>query len=469
MRAVAGRGGGGARVLVVDSRRRIPRTDTLLGQPPFAEAVGRLGTATVKQAITAAQEQARRGEIAPEDVPGQAAGLLPASATTLRPVINATGVLLHTNLGRAPLSAAARAALETSAGCTDVEYDLATGQRARRGRGALDALRAACPQAEDVHIVNNNAAALVLAATTLAQGREIIISRGEMVEIGDGFRLPDLLASTGARLREVGTTNRTTVADYAAAIGPDTGFILKVHPSNFRVLGFTGEATIAELARVKPAGMPAQAAPPRLEAGPVPVVADIGSGLLAPEPVLPDEPDAATALASGAALVTASGDKLLGGPQAGLLLGRGDLIAALRRHPLARALRVDKLTLAALEATLRGPATPTATALHEPVERLRDRAGRLAARLAGAGLDARVTESDAVVGGGGAPGVRLPSAAVSLPATMGSSLRKNLPPVAGRIEDGRLLLDLRTVDPADDDLLREAVLAAAAGLPGPAN
>ncbi|HEX3390138.1 MAG TPA: L-seryl-tRNA(Sec) selenium transferase [Streptosporangiaceae bacterium] len=430
----------------MDSRRRIPRTDTLLAQPPFAEAVGRLGAATVKQAITAAQDQARRGEIAPEDVPDLAAGLLPASATTLRPVINATGVLLHTNLGRAPLSEAARAALATSAGCTDVEYDLATGQRARRGRGALDALRAACPAAHDVHIVNNNAAALVLTATALASGREIIVSRGEMVEIGDGFRLPDLLASTGARLREVGTTNRTTVADYAAAIGPDTGFILKVHPSNFRILGFTSDAPIADLAQLA-----------------VPVVADIGSGLLAPEPALPDEPDAATALASGAALVTASGDKLLGGPQAGLLLGRGDLIAALRRHPLARALRVDKLTLAALEATLRGPATPTATALHEPVERLRDRAGRLAARLAATGLDARAAESDAVVGGGGAPGVRLPSAAVSLPATLGSSLRKNMPPVAGRIEDGRLLLDLRTVDPGHDDLLREAVLAAAAG------
>jgi L-seryl-tRNA(Ser) seleniumtransferase len=449
----------------VDSRRRIPRTDTLLAQPPFTEAAGRLGAATVKQAITSAQDRARRGEIAPEDVPDLAAGLLPASATTLWPVINATGVLLHTNLGRAPLSAAARAALQASAGCTDVEYDLATGQRARRGRGALDALRAACPQAEDAHIVNNNAAALVLVATALAQGREIIISRGEMVEIGDGFRLPDLLASTGARLREVGTTNRTTVADYAAAIGPDTGFILKVHPSNFRVLGFTGEASIAELARIKPAETAARPGAPGGDAGPVPVVADIGSGLLVPEPVLPDEPDAATVLASGAALVTASGDKLLGGPQAGLLLGRASLIAALRRHPLARALRVDKLTLAALEATLRGPVTPTATALHEPVELLRGRAERLAARLAGTGLDVRVTESDAVVGGGGAPGVRLPSAALSLPATLGSSLRKNLPPVAGRIEDGRLLLDLRTVDPADDDLLREAVLAAAAGLP----
>jgi L-seryl-tRNA(Ser) seleniumtransferase len=437
----------------VDSRRRIPRTDTLLAQPRFTDAVGRLGTALVKEAITAAQDQARRGEIAPEDVPDLAAGLLPAGATTLRPVINATGVLLHTNLGRAPLSAAARAALIASAGCTDVEFDLATGQRARRGRGALDALRAACPQAEDVHVVNNNAAALVLAATAMARGREIIVSRGEMVEIGDGFRLPDLLASTGARLREVGTTNRTTVADYAAAIGPDTGFILKVHPSNFRILGFTSEAPIAELAAM------AQTGPPGRAPDPVPVVADIGSGLLAPEPVLPGEPDAATALASGAALVTASGDKLLGGPQAGLLLGRGGLIAALRRHPLARALRVDKLTLAALEATLRGPATPTAAALHEPVQALRDRAGQLAADLARAGLDARATESDAVVGGGGAPGVRLPSAAVSLPATLAASLRKNKPPVAGRVEDGRLLLDLRAVDPADDATLRAAVLA----------
>jgi L-seryl-tRNA(Ser) seleniumtransferase len=377
-------------------------------------------------------------------------------------VINATGVLLHTNLGRAPLSAAARAALAASAGCTDVEFDLATGQRARRGRGALAALSAACPQAEDVHVVNNNAAALVLAATALARGREIIVSRGEMVEIGDGFRLPDLLASTGARLREVGTTNRTTAADYAAAIGPGTGFILKVHPSNFRVLGFTSEATIAELA-----AMTAQAGTHAGEAGPVPVVADIGSGLLAPEPVLPGEPDAATALASGADLVTASGDKLLGGPQAGLLLGRAGLITALRRHPLARALRVDKLTLAALEATLRGPATPTATALHEPVQRLRDRAGQLAARLAARGLDARAVESDAVVGGGGAPGIRLPSAAVSLPATLGASLRGNDPPVAGRIEDGRLLLDLRTVEPGHDDLLQAAVLAANAREPAP--
>jgi len=196
--------------------------------------------------------------------------------------------------------------LQLAAGCTDVEYDLATGLRARRGRGALDALRAAVPAAGAVHVVNNNAAALALVATALSAGREIVLSRGEFVEIGDGFRLPDLLTSTGARLREVGTTNRTTAADYAAALGPQTGFVLKVHPSNFTVCGFTAAAGVQELAGLG-----------------VPVVVDIGSGLLSPERLLPDEPDATTALRQGAALVTASADKLLGGPQAGLLLGQG--------------------------------------------------------------------------------------------------------------------------------------------------
>ncbi|MYR62083.1 L-seryl-tRNA(Sec) selenium transferase, partial [Streptomyces sp. SID625] len=209
---------------------------------------------------------------------------------------------------------------------------------ARRGRSALAALRARVPDAAAAHVVNNGAAALVLAATALAAGREIVISRGEMVEIGDGFRLPDLLVSTGARLREVGTTNRTDAADYAAAVGPGTGCVLKVHPSNFRVTGFTRAAQTRELAALG-----------------VPVVVDIGSGLLAPHPLLPEEPDAATELRAGAALVTASGDKLLGGPQCGLLLGDAGLVGTLARHPLARALRVDKLTLAALEATLTGP------------------------------------------------------------------------------------------------------------------
>src|SRR5204862_7272895 len=305
-----------------DPRRRIPRTDALLADPRLAGAAARVGRARVKAAVTGAQERARRGEIGPEEVTAAAVAAL---GTGLRPVLNATGVVLHTNLGRAPLSAAAVAAVVAAAGHTDVELDLDTGRRATRGRAALAALAAAVPDAGGVHVVNNGAAALVLAATALAAGREIVVSRGELVEIGDGFRLPDLLVSTGARLREVGTTNRTALADYTAAVGPDTGFILKVHPSNFVVRGFTSAVDVAELSALK-----------------APVVVDIGSGLLAPVPLLPDEPDAASALRAGAALVTASGDKLLGGPQTGILLGRTDLVERLRRHPLARALRVDK-------------------------------------------------------------------------------------------------------------------------------
>src|SRR5690606_3613256 len=218
------------------------------------------------------------------------------------------------------------------------------------------------------------------------------------VEIGDGFRIPELLASTGARLREVGTTNRTSVTDYAEAIGPDTGFVLKVHPSNFLVTGFTSAASVAELAALD-----------------VPVVVDIGSGLLTPHPLLPDEPDATSALRDGAALVTASGDKLLGGPQAGLVLGEPSLVQRVRRHPAARAMRVDKLTLAALEATLRGPRPPVVAALEADVTQLAARAERMAGALADRGVDARAVSSAAAVGGGGAPGVELPSAAVALP------------------------------------------------------
>ncbi|MBQ0893807.1 L-seryl-tRNA(Sec) selenium transferase, partial [Micromonospora sp. U56] len=319
-----------------DPRRRVPRTDTLLADPRLAAAVATLGRDRVKAAVGRAQERARRGDITPEQVPDDALAALPAPVP--RAVLNATGVVLHTNLGRAPLSAAAVEAVAAAAGHTDVELDLRTGRRARRGRDALDALAAAVPDAAAVHVVNNGAAALVLAATALAAGAEIVVSRGELVEIGDGFRLPDLMESTGARLREVGTTNRTTLADYAAAIGPTTGFVLKVHPSNFLVTGFTSAVPVRALATLG-----------------VPVVADIGSGLLAADPLLPDEPDAASTLRAGAALVTASGDKLLGGPQAGLLLGDAALVERLRRHPLARALRVDKLTLAALAATLHGP------------------------------------------------------------------------------------------------------------------
>ncbi len=426
-----------------DLRRRVPRTDAVLADPRLAPALRRLHRDLVKSAVAAAQQRCRAGEIDPADVVEAALSALPPAAATLRPVLNATGVLLHTNLGRAPLSDAARDALLTASGSTDVELDLDTGRRGRRGRGTIAALADAVPDAAAVHVVNNNAAALVLAATALAQGREIVISRGEMVEIGDGFRLPDLLASTGARLREVGTTNRTVLRDYADAVGPDTGFILKVHPSNFSVTGFTTAASVAELADL-----------------PTPLVVDIGSGLLAAHPALPDEPDAATALRAGADLVTASGDKLLGGPQAGLLLGRADLVERLRRHPLARALRVDKLTLAALEATLRGARTPTVQALEADRATLAGRAAALAETLRAAGIAADVAETEAEVGGGGAPGVLLPSAAVSLPAPYAELLRHGEPAVLGRVENGRCLLDLRAVPAAMDDRLRAAVLAA---------
>ncbi|QFZ24663.1 L-seryl-tRNA(Sec) selenium transferase [Saccharothrix syringae] len=419
----------------------MPRTDLVLADPRLAPAVEALGRDLVKSAVVAAQQRAREGLIAPTGVVDAVLAALPAGASSLQPVLNATGVVVHTNLGRAPLSAAAVAAVVDAAGCTDVEFDLATGKRARRGRGVLAALAAAVPDAGDVHVVNNNAAALLLCAMVLAPGREIVISRGELVEIGDGFRIPELLASTGARLREVGTTNRTHLRDYADAIGPDTGFVLRVHPSNFRVTGFTGAPGAAELAGLG-----------------VPLVVDIGSGLLAPHPLLPDEPDAASALRAGAAVVTASGDKLLGGPQAGLLLGDADVVHRLRRHPAARALRVDKLTLAALEATLAGPPTPVARALGADVADLRARASALARDLVARGVDAEAVPGGAAVGGGGAPGVELPSAAVGLPERYAAALRGGRPPVVGRVERGRCLLDLRTVDPADDDRLREAVL-----------
>ncbi|OBG24335.1 L-seryl-tRNA(Sec) selenium transferase [Mycobacterium sp. 852002-51057_SCH5723018] len=421
-----------------DARRRVPGTDTLLADPRLAAAERVLGRALVKSVIAEAQQRARAGEIEPDRVAEHAVAALPATASSLRPVINATGVVVHTNLGRAPLSRAALDAVVAAAGTTDVEFDLATGRRARRGRGALAALARAVPSAGGVHVVNNNAAALLLTALALAPGKEIVLSRGELVEIGDGFRIPELLASTGSRLREVGTTNRTNLRDYAKAIGPETGFVLKVHPSNFHVTGFTSAVSVAELADLN-----------------APLVVDIGSGLLAPHPVLADEPDATSMLRDGADLVTASGDKLLGGPQAGLLFGDAELIERLRRHPAARALRVDKLTLAALEATLTGPPPPVAQALVADAAQLRARAERLAAQLP----DAEAVDCGAAVGGGGAPGVELPSAAVSLPEFYAAALRSGSPPVVGRIETGRCLLDLRTVAPEDDELLVAAVRA----------
>jgi L-seryl-tRNA(Ser) seleniumtransferase len=432
-----------------DPRRQVPRTDTLLADPRLAAAGERLGRSLVKGAVQQVQERIRAGEVAPPDAVGAVLASLPGTASSLRPVLNATGVLVHTNLGRSPLSPAAVEAIAAAAGTTDVELDLGTGRRGPRGEAAIAALLAAVPAAEAAIVVNNCAAALALVATALGQGRELVLARGELVEIGDGFRIPELLVSTGARLREVGTTNRVTLADYRGALGPDTGAVLKVHPSNFVVRGFTRQVEVAELSAA-------------LAGTGVPLVADVGSGLLRPHPLLPDEPDLQSTLAAGADVVLASGDKLLGGPQAGVVLGRADLVQRLRRHPLYRALRVDKTTLAALEATLRGPLPPVQELLAADVEQLRSRARALATRLATLGIDAQAVDAPARVGGGGAPEHPLPSAAVSLPASFAEPLRRASPPVVGYVDGDRTLLNLRSLPPTADDDLAAAVLAVAA-------
>lgn len=431
--------------MTADPRRRVPRTDALLADPRLVEATERLGRQPVRTAVQLVQQRVRDGLLPPENAPDAIVRSLPEHATTLRAALNATGVVLHTNLGRAPLSAAAIAAMTAAAGYVDVEFDLESGRRARRGRGTIEALLAAVPGAQDALVVNNGAAALLLAVTALAAGREVLVSRGEMVEIGDGFRLPDLIESAGARIREVGTTNRTTRRDYAAAVGPDTGCLLKIHPSNFRIQGYTAAPRVADLSTLG-----------------VPVVADIGSGQLGPTSLLPDEPDAATTLADGASIVTGSGDKLLGGPQAGLLLGTTELIERLRRHPMARALRADKLTLAALEATLRGPTPPITQYLTADPDELKVRCEHVASAVGGTAVggtavDVTVVPSAGAVGGGGAPGVDLPGWAVALPTELAQPLRTGRPAVVGRIENGRLLLDLRCVPDELDDALIAAV------------
>ena len=421
-----------------DSRRRVPSTDVVLRDERLAEPQRRLGRELVLSVVREAQDRLRRGDGQPADLVSEVLLALPHQASTMRRVLNGTGVVLHTNLGRAPLSAAARDALVEASGYVDVEFDLDTGERARRGRGVLAALLQALPDAEDALVVNNGAAALLLCVTALSQGREVIWSRGEMVEIGDGFRLPDLVASTGALVREVGTTNRTVRDDYVSAISAETGCLLKVHPSNFRITGFTVSTSLAELAGLGP-----------------PLVVDVGSGLLSPDRMLPGEPDVSSCLRSGADLVIASADKLLGGPQAGIIAGRGALVARLRRHPVARAIRVDKLTLAALDATLRGPATPTAIAVRADGDALRARAQELARRIGG---DAQVVPSEGAVGGGGAPEVTLRGWAISLPERLAGPLRTGDPPVVGRVVRGRCLIDLRCIEADDEEALLAAVL-----------
>ena len=364
----------------------------------------------------------------------------------LRRVLNATGVIVHTNLGRAPLPDEAMERLrEVGSGYSNLEYDLGSGTRGSR-QDHIGGILRRLTGAEAALVVNNNAAAVLLALAALAEGREVVVSRGELIEIGDGFRIPDVLTRSGARLVEVGTTNRTRAADYERAIGPETGLLLRVHQSNFRVIGFAEQPATAELAAVAARhGLP--------------LVDDLGSGVLTQ---LPDEPSARDALAAGADLVCFSGDKLLGGPQAGIVVGRSELVERLRRHPLQRALRADKLTLAALEGTMvlyLDPVralreVPVLRMLAEPTEAVHARAIRLAELTGGT-----VEETVARVGGGALPLAELPSFACALDEGLAEPLRRGEPPVVGVVRDGHLLLDCRTLSDAELDEAAAAVAA----------
>ena len=356
-------------------------------------------------------------------------------------------MIVHTNLGRAPLPAAAlERVVEVGSGYSNLELDLASGERGSRQAHVAGAL-CRLTGAEAALVVNNNAAAVLLALAALAEGRAVVVSRGELVEIGDGFRIPDVLARSGARMVEVGTTNRTAAADYEAAIGPDTAALLRVHQSNYRIVGFTRSVPTHELARIA-------------KRAALPLVDDLGSGSVLD---LGDEPTAAASVSAGADLVCFSGDKLLGGPQAGIVVGRADLVERLRRHPLQRALRADKLTLAALEGTLAllaDPETarreiPVLRMLDEPLEAVRERAERLAGLIGGV-----VEETVARVGGGALPLAELPSAACAVEEELAEELRREEPPVVGIVRDGRLLLDARTLAADEVDEAARAVLQA---------
>ncbi|HEX2426023.1 MAG TPA: L-seryl-tRNA(Sec) selenium transferase [Actinomycetota bacterium] len=451
------------------ARRKIPSVDALLRSAPGRRAAASLGRPLLKaelaRTLDAVRAAAARG-IDPPQADVILARAFQSAATVaagLSPVINATGVILHTGLGRAPLPADALAAVVRAArGYADLEVDRTTGARGRRTSRA-ETLLVAMTGAEAALVVNNGAAALLLALAALARGRHVIVSRGELIEIGGEFRIPDILAASGAKLVEVGTTNRTRMSDYRAAIGPRTGLVLKVHPSNYRVVGFTAAPSASDLAALARRAQ-------------VPFVYDLGSGLLDRAAELPpDEPTAAQALRDGADLVVFSGDKLLGGPQAGIALGTAGLIERLRRHPIARAVRVDKLQTAALERVLlhlaRGErdAIPVWRMLRERTSDVRRRAERIAAALEGASAVA-VRRSGAAVGGGSVPGSSLPSWSVELeaedPTALAARLRTGNPSVFCRIDGATTGFDARTVaDEEVDDLVRAIRYALEGGGP----
>jgi L-seryl-tRNA(Ser) seleniumtransferase len=432
--------------------RDLPSVDSLLADERLADEPHELAVAAAREVLERARTEIRSGGEPGPLADAVVAQLAAARRPSLRRVLNATGVIVHTNLGRAPLAPAALERVrEIGAGYSTLEYDLEAGTRGSR-QDHLAGLLRRLTGAEGALVVNNNAAAVLLALAALAEGRDVLVSRGELIEIGDGFRIPDVLARSGARLVEVGTTNRTRAADYERAVGPGTAVILRVHQSNFRVVGFAERPTLAALAAVAA----------RHE---LPLVDDLGSGAMFD---LGDEPTAAASLAAGADLVCFSGDKLLGGPQAGILLGRADLVERLRRHPLQRALRADKLTLAALEGTLALALDPERARAEIPVLRLLDeapetvraRAERLAQLVGG-----EVEETVARVGGGALPLAQLPSFACAVEEELATTLRAGEPPVVALVRDGRTLLDVRALRDDELDELAAAVAAARARTP----
>jgi L-seryl-tRNA(Ser) seleniumtransferase len=434
------------RVTAPRSLRDLRSIDKLLADERLAREPHELALAAARTVLERARAEIRAGGEPGELVDAVLEEIERARRPSLRRVLNATGVLVHTNLGRAPLADEALArVVEVGSGYSNLEYDVERGERGSR-QDHLAPLLERLTGAEAALVVNNNAAAVLLALAALAEGREVVVSRGELIEIGDGFRIPDVLARSGARLVEVGTTNRTRAADYERAIGPETALLLRVHQSNFRVVGFSEQPRLAELAEVAR----------RHE---LPLVDDLGSGALGP---VGDEPTPAESLRAGADLVCFSGDKLLGGPQAGIVVGRADLVERLRRHPLQRALRADKLTLAALEGTLAlaldpqtRDAIPVLRMLREPVEAVRTRAERLAGLV-----DGEVEETVARVGGGALPLAELPSAACAVEEELAEALRLGHPPVIAVVRDGRTLLDCRTLSDAEVEEVAAAVVAA---------
>ncbi len=447
---------------MTDPRRDLPSVNALLESAGVRSLLEqhprRVVLDAVRSAVDAARNQGSAQKTEQQWVASIASVVRSLSQPSLRRVINATGVVLHTNLGRAPLAeSAVQAMAHIAAGFSNLEYDIETGERGSRYSHCVGLLRQ-LTGAEDALVVNNCAAAMVLTLNALAQKKEVLVSRGELVEIGGSFRIPDIMARSGAKLVEVGTTNRTHDDDYRRAITPRTAAIVKVHRSNFAMEGFTSEVSVDRLAFIA------------AEHG-LPVIHDLGSGLMLSlnEYGLTGEPTASMALESGASLVLMSGDKLLGGPQAGIILGAANLIAKLRRNPFARAMRVDKLTLSALEATLRlylEPARalkeiPVLAMLTAPVKEIESRAASVAARLRASGIEAKVVESSASVGGGAFPTAAIPSRSIVLsrnPQDAEKKLRLGEPAVIGRISEGNLLLDLRSVLPSEDDLLADAIM-----------